>query len=68
MFKRDDDSLGCALFHEIEPQISNSSLYVEYTGDMLLSRDSSLELRQKSKSEIASQMLFDEKSAENEFK
>ena len=35
MFERDYEDHSCALFQDIEPQIENSSLDVEYTGDVL---------------------------------
>ena len=68
MFKRDEEGEDCALFQDIEPQIANSSLDVEYTGDMLHRGDSSLELGQQGEPEIVNQVLLDEWLAEKELK
>ena len=68
MFERDYENHSCALFQDIEPQIVNSSLDVEYTGDVLHSWDLSFGLRQQSEPEVVNQVLLDEWPAEKEFK
>ena len=68
MFDRDNEGYSCALFQDIEPQIENSSLDVEYTGDVLHSWDSSLGLRQQSEPEIVNQALLEEWPDEKELK
>ena len=68
MFKRDDKSYNSALFHEVELQIENSSLDVEYTDGVLLSWDSSLNMRHQIEPEIDRQEHLVEQSFEKEFK
>ena len=70
MFNRDIDSHDSTLFHDIQSQIVNSSLDYEYMRDALISRDSSLKLRQQSEAKIDDQMIlkkqFVEKNINND--
>ena len=58
MFNRDIDNHDSTLFHDIQSQIVNSSLDFEYMRDALISRDSSLKLRQQSEAKIDDQMIL----------
>ena len=64
MFKRDIDNHESTLFHDIRSQIVNSSLDFEYIRDVIMSRDSSLKLRQQSEAKIDDQMLLNKQFAE----
>ena len=66
MFKRDYKSYSSALFHEVELQIANSSLDVEYTGDVLLNWDPSLNMEHQMEPEIGRQVHLIEQSFEKE--
>ena len=64
MFKRVIDNHDSTLFHDIQSQIVNSSLDFEYMIDALMSRDSSLKLRQQSEAKIDDQMLLNKQFIE----
>ena len=68
MFEWDYEGYSYALYQDIKPQISNSSLDVECTGDVLHSLESSLELRHQGEPEIVNQVLLDEWIVEKELK
>ena len=64
MFNRDIDNHDSTLFHDIQSQIVNSSLDFEYMRDALISRDSSLKLRQQSEAKIDDQMILNKQFVE----
>ena len=64
MFNRDIDNHDSTIFHDIQSQIINSSLDFEYMRDALMSRDSSLKLRQQSEAKFDDQMLLNKQFVE----
>ena len=64
MFNRDIDNHDSTLFHDIQSQIVNSSLDFEYMIDALISKDSSLKLRQQSEAKIDDQMISNKQFVE----
>ena len=65
MFKIENEHNNFALFHEIQSQISSSSIYAEYMGDTIRSWDPCLILNQQSDASVDESMLIGKQHLKN---
>ena len=65
MFKIENEHNNFALFHDIQSQISSSSIYAEYMGDTIRSWDPCLTLNQQSDASVDESMLIGKQYLKN---